>query len=136
MLSYSMTLIPHGDWLASMVGWRSRDWQMLQHLHSRHSIPWLYLGGFNEILTSKEKQGGQQKTLESHVGISGLLTTLWFGGLGFSREYVYVEQWCERPRPKKVSLKKDIRVPFKEPLFLGKWYGVASYFFYTKNKKN
>ena len=37
---------------------------------------------------------------------------------------------------KKVSLKKDIRVPFKEPLFLGKWYGVASYFFYTKNKKN
>ena len=63
MLSYSMTLIRHGDWLASMVGRRSRDWQLLQHLHSRHSIPWLCPSGFNEILTSKEKQGGLQKPL-------------------------------------------------------------------------
>ena len=36
---------------------------------------------------------GTTKTLESHAGISSLLTTLWFGGLGFPREYVYVEQW-------------------------------------------
>ena len=34
---------------------------------------------------------GTTKTLESHAGISSLLTTLWFGGLGFPREYVYVE---------------------------------------------
>ena len=39
---------------------------------------------------------------------------------------------CVRDLDKKASLKKEIRVPFKEPLFLGKWYGVATYFF---NKK-
>ena len=39
---------------------------------------------------------------------------------------------CVRDLDKKASLKKEIRVPFKEPLFLGKWYGVAIYFF---NKK-
>ena len=31
--------------------------------------------------------------------------------------------------------KKEIRVPFGTPLFLGKWYGVATYFFYINNKK-
>ena len=38
---------------------------------------------------------------------------------------------CERPR-KKVSLKKEIWVPFRVPLFLGKWYGVATYFFFIQ----
>lgn len=34
---------------------------------------------------------------------------------------------------KRMTLKKEIQVPFKAPLFLGKWYGVATYFFiYTK----
>ena len=42
--------------------------------------------------------------------------------------------WCERPH-KKVSLKKEIRVPFRAHLF---WVsGVESpLIFYTKNKKN
>ena len=35
----------------------------------------------------------------------------------------------------KASLKKEIRVPFRAPLFLGKWYGVAIFFFYTKKEK-
>ena len=34
------------------------------------------------------------------------------------------------------SQKREIRVPFRAPLFLGKWYGVAIYFLCTKNKKN
>ena len=38
------------------------------------------------------------------------------------------KQGCERPRQKCLS-KKDIRVPFRAPLFLGKWNGVATYFF-------
>ena len=42
---------------------------------------------------------------------------------------------CVRDLDKKASLKKEIRVPFKEPLFFGKWYGVATYFL-IKNKKN
>ena len=33
--------------------------------------------------------------------------------------------------------KKDIRVPFRAPLFLGKWYGVVTYFsLYKKIRKN
>ena len=37
---------------------------------------------------------------------------------------------------KDMSLKMEIRVPFRAPLFLGKWYGVATYFsLYNKNKK-
>ena len=35
----------------------------------------------------------------------------------------------------KASIKKEIRVPFKAPLFLGKRYGVAIYFLYQKKKK-
>jgi len=38
---------------------------------------------------------------------------------------------CERPR-RKASLKKEIQVPFKAPLFLGKWYEVTTYCFYKK----
>ena len=35
-----------------------------------------------------------------------------------------------------VSLKKEIQVPFRVPLFLGKWYGAATYFFlYKKIRK-
>ena len=36
--------------------------------------------------------------------------------------------YCERPR-KQRPLKKEILVPFRALLFLGKWYGVATYFF-------
>ena len=36
-----------------------------------------------------------------------------------------------------VSFKKEIRVPFEVPLFLGKWYGAATYFsLYKKIRKN
>ena len=34
-----------------------------------------------------------------------------------------------------VSQKREIRVPFRAPLFLGKWYGVTTLFLY-KTKKN
>ena len=46
-------------------------------------------------------------------------------------------QWsrhCERPQ-RKASLKKEIRVPFKAPLILSKWYGVTTYFSLYKKKK-
>ena len=35
-----------------------------------------------------------------------------------------------RDLEKKVPLKKEIWVPFRAPLFLGKWYGVATYFYF------
>ena len=42
---------------------------------------------------------------------------------------------CERPQTWG-ALKKEIWILFKAPLFLGKWCGVTTYLFYTKNKKN
>ena len=39
------------------------------------------------------------------------------------------------PIVKDASLNKEIRVPFGAPLFLGKWYGVATYFFFIPKKK-
>ena len=34
-----------------------------------------------------------------------------------------------------MSLKKDIWVLFRATLFLGKWYGVTTYFFFIQKKK-
>ena len=34
------------------------------------------------------------------------------------------------------ALKKEIGVLLREPLFLGKWCGVATYFLYKKIRKN
>ena len=42
--------------------------------------------------------------------------------------------WIVRDLNEKASLKKEIRVPFRAPLFLGKWYGVATYFSLYKKK--
>ena len=36
---------------------------------------------------------------------------------------------------KKVSLKKEIQVPFRAPLFLDKWYGVVTYFFFIQKTR-
>ena len=52
--------------LTRFYGWpeehrKQESWQLLKHLHSRHSAPWLCLGDFNEILKSKEKKGGLPK---------------------------------------------------------------------------
>ena len=35
---------------------------------------------------------------------------------------------------KKRPSKKEIREPFRTPLFLGKWYGVATFFFFKIKK--
>ena len=42
---------------------KQESWQLLKHLHSRHSVPWLCFGDFNEILQSEEKQSGLPKLL-------------------------------------------------------------------------
>ena len=43
--------------------------------------------------------------------------------------------YCERPG-KSDTLKKEIGVLLRAPLFLGKWCGVATYFLYKKEKLN
>ena len=40
-----------------------------------------------------------------------------------------------RDLEKSVPQKREIRVPFRAPLFLGKWYEVAIYLIYTKTKE-
>ena len=41
----------------------------------------------------------------------------------------------ERPQTWVPFKKREIRIPFRAPLFLGKWCGVATYFFIQKKKK-
>lgn len=54
---------PAKTWsLIGFYGWpkeqrKYESWQLLRHLHTRHSFPWLCLGDFNKILTLDEKQG-------------------------------------------------------------------------------
>ena len=42
---------------------KKETWALLQHLHSRASMPWICSGDFNEILSSDEKSGGVPKPL-------------------------------------------------------------------------
>ena len=53
-----------------------------------------------------------------------------------ANSYIVQKSSWERPR-RKVSLRKEIWVPFRALLFLGKWYGATTYFsLYQKKKKN
>ena len=42
---------------------RHEIWLLLKHLKSRSSTPWLCIGDYNEILASREKEGGNPKPL-------------------------------------------------------------------------
>ena len=42
---------------------KHESWQLLKHLHTRISAPWICVGDYNEILSSDEKQGGVPKPL-------------------------------------------------------------------------
>ena len=65
----------------------------------------------------------------------------WEDVLGFKETYLVIlkpnlSSNTVRDLNKRMSLKKEIRVPFRAPLFLGKWYGVATYFsLYQKRKR-
>ena len=43
---------------------RHETWLLLKHLKSRSSAPWLCIGDYNEILASREKEGGRPKSLQ------------------------------------------------------------------------
>lgn len=42
---------------------KHEPWNFLKHLHARAKIPWVFLGDFNDILHSTEKQGRLPKPL-------------------------------------------------------------------------
>ena len=37
---------------------QTESWDLLQSLHKKFSVPWIYVGDFNELLKSHEKLGG------------------------------------------------------------------------------
>ena len=43
---------------------RHEIWLLLKHPKSRSSTPWLCIGDYNEILASREKEGGNPKPLQ------------------------------------------------------------------------
>ena len=43
---------------------RHETWSLLKHLKSRSSSPWLCIRDYNEILLSREKEGGNPKPLQ------------------------------------------------------------------------
>lgn len=80
---------PNTPWrLTGFYGWpeekrKNKSWKLLRHLHSWHSIPWLCLGNFNEILTSEEKQRGLQKPLNLMQAFRASLLHCGLVDLGF-----------------------------------------------------
>ena len=41
---------------------RSEAWNKLRQLNSRHNLPWLCAGDFNELMHSSEKMGGSNRS--------------------------------------------------------------------------
>ena len=76
--------------LTSFYGWpdgqsKHESWQLLKHLHTRSSAPWICVGDYNEIMASNEKQGGFPKPLNQMQVFLSYTPTLQTGGLGLSR---------------------------------------------------
>ena len=42
---------------------KCETWYLMRHLNNQASLPWVYVGDFNEILSSTENNGGLSKPL-------------------------------------------------------------------------
>ena len=62
---------------------KRESWQMLKHLHSRSSYPWLCCGDFNEILCMEEKQGQIPRPLRLMQDFRKALLFYGLADLGF-----------------------------------------------------
>ena len=67
---------------------RHETWQLLCHLSSRFSVPWLCVGDYNEILVSKEKQGRIPKPLHLMLDFQEALSNYSLIDFGF-QENIY-----------------------------------------------
>ena len=81
--------------------WKYESWRLLKHLHSRSSLPWLCCGDFNEILSSKEKQGRLPKPLRPMQDFRETLLHCGLVDLGFKAISshgimgIWVMLWCK-----------------------------------------
>jgi len=74
--------------LTGFYGWLEEQWrkescQLLKHLHTRFSIPWLCCSDFNEILHSFEKQGRLPKQQQPMMEFRSALLHCGLLDLGF-----------------------------------------------------
>ena len=81
---------PSAPWRITSFYGRSEEyrkhesWTLLRHLHTRHSLPWLCLGDFNEILSSVEKQGQILRLLHLMEEFQSVLLHCGLIDLGFN----------------------------------------------------
>lgn len=62
---------------------KPETWRLLRHLHTRSTLPWLCIGNYNDILHSKEKNGGILKALPPMVEFHDALLSCGFVDLGY-----------------------------------------------------
>ena len=72
---------------------REHSWNLLRDLSHRHSLPWICLGDFNEILKLEEKQGWLDRPKRQMQGFWDALDYCGFKDLGFNG---YLFTWCNR----------------------------------------
>ena len=72
---------------------REHSWNLLRDLSHRHSLPWICLGDFNEIVRLEEKQGWLDRPKRQMQGFRDALDYCGFKDLGFTG---FPFTWCNR----------------------------------------
>ena len=67
------------------------SWATLRRLKSKYSLPWLYVGDFNEITRAHEKLGGRLRSSKQMEDFRDVLDECGFQDLGFSGNKF---TWC------------------------------------------
>ena len=67
------------------------SWATLRRLNSKHSLPWLCVGNFNEIIRAHKKLGGRPKPSRQMEVFRDVLDKCGFQDLGFSGNKF---TWC------------------------------------------
>ncbi|KAL4386596.1 hypothetical protein GQ457_09G025710 [Hibiscus cannabinus] len=66
---------------------RAEAWNLLRHLNSVLTLPWLVIGDFNEILYSFEKQGGLVRNERQMEGFRNVLADCALDDLGYTGQW-------------------------------------------------
>ncbi|KAM3681849.1 hypothetical protein ACJW31_12G029400 [Castanea mollissima] len=84
---------------------KHESWRLLRHLHAQASLLWVCLGDYNEILNSREKQGGIPEALAPMLAFKETLLHCGLEDLGYHR---YPFTWRNgRPGEAFIKLRLD-----------------------------